>query len=112
LADPAVQSRLTEFGYEAFPSERQTTEALAALQRADADNGRRSSKSLPQGGMTANGGEAGLGSMPPANWLRHDRAFPWKLPPLILLLNSLEWGTALPLCHRAMIALRQARSIP
>ncbi len=37
LADPAAKSRLAELGYEAFPRERQTPEALAALQRADAD---------------------------------------------------------------------------
>ena len=36
LADPAVRSRLTELGYEVFPRERQTPEALAALQKADA----------------------------------------------------------------------------
>jgi len=37
LADPAMRSRLAELGYEAFPRERQTPEALAALQRADAE---------------------------------------------------------------------------
>jgi tripartite-type tricarboxylate transporter receptor subunit TctC len=37
LADPATRSRLAELGYEAFPRERQTPEALAALQRADAE---------------------------------------------------------------------------
>jgi tripartite-type tricarboxylate transporter receptor subunit TctC len=36
LADPAVRSRLSEVGYEVFPRERQTPEALAALQKADA----------------------------------------------------------------------------
>jgi tripartite-type tricarboxylate transporter receptor subunit TctC len=36
LADPSVRSRLTELGYEVFPRERQTPEALAALQKADA----------------------------------------------------------------------------
>lgn len=35
LADPAVRSRLVDFGYEVFPSERQTPEALGALQKAD-----------------------------------------------------------------------------
>ena len=37
LADPAVRSRLVELGYEPFPRERQTPEALAALQKADAE---------------------------------------------------------------------------
>jgi tripartite-type tricarboxylate transporter receptor subunit TctC len=37
LADPATRSRLAELGYEAFPRERQTPEALAALQRTDAE---------------------------------------------------------------------------
>jgi tripartite-type tricarboxylate transporter receptor subunit TctC len=37
LADPAVRSRLTELGYEIFPRERQTAEALAALQKADSE---------------------------------------------------------------------------
>jgi tripartite-type tricarboxylate transporter receptor subunit TctC len=36
LADPAVRSRLVDFGYEVFPRERQTPEALGALQKADA----------------------------------------------------------------------------
>jgi tripartite-type tricarboxylate transporter receptor subunit TctC len=35
LADPSVQSRLLELGLELFPRERQTPEALGALQRAD-----------------------------------------------------------------------------
>ena len=35
LADPAVRSRLVDFGYEVFPHERQTPEALGALQKAD-----------------------------------------------------------------------------
>jgi tripartite-type tricarboxylate transporter receptor subunit TctC len=35
LGDPAVQSRLVELGYKAFPRDQQTPEALAALQRAD-----------------------------------------------------------------------------
>ena len=39
LADPAVRSRLVEFGAEIFPHEQQTPEALAALQKADAENG-------------------------------------------------------------------------
>ena len=37
LADPAVHSRLAEFGLEVFPREQQTPEALGALQRADAE---------------------------------------------------------------------------
>jgi tripartite-type tricarboxylate transporter receptor subunit TctC len=37
LADPTVRSRLTELGYEIFPRERQPPEALAALQKADAE---------------------------------------------------------------------------
>ena len=37
LADPAVRSRLVDLGNEIFPRERQTPEALAALQRADAE---------------------------------------------------------------------------
>jgi tripartite-type tricarboxylate transporter receptor subunit TctC len=36
LADPAVRSRLTELGYDVFPREKQTPEALASLQKADA----------------------------------------------------------------------------
>ena len=37
LSDPTVQSRLAGLGMEIFPRERQTPEALAALQKADAD---------------------------------------------------------------------------
>jgi tripartite-type tricarboxylate transporter receptor subunit TctC len=37
LADPAVRSRLVDLGFEAFPREQQTPEALAALQKADAE---------------------------------------------------------------------------
>jgi tripartite-type tricarboxylate transporter receptor subunit TctC len=37
LADPAVQSRLAEIDDEIFPRERQTPEALGALQKADAE---------------------------------------------------------------------------
>jgi tripartite-type tricarboxylate transporter receptor subunit TctC len=37
LDAPAARSRLAELGYEAFPRERQTPEALAALQKADAE---------------------------------------------------------------------------
>jgi tripartite-type tricarboxylate transporter receptor subunit TctC len=37
LADPAVRARLTEFGSEIFPRAQQTLEALAALQKADAE---------------------------------------------------------------------------
>jgi tripartite-type tricarboxylate transporter receptor subunit TctC len=37
LADPAAQSRLTELGYETFPRERQSPEALAAWQKASAE---------------------------------------------------------------------------
>jgi tripartite-type tricarboxylate transporter receptor subunit TctC len=37
LADPAVRSRLADLGLEIFPRERQTPEALAALQKADAE---------------------------------------------------------------------------
>jgi tripartite-type tricarboxylate transporter receptor subunit TctC len=37
LADSAVRSRLTEFGGEIFMREQQTPEALAAIQRADAE---------------------------------------------------------------------------
>jgi tripartite-type tricarboxylate transporter receptor subunit TctC len=37
LADPAVRSRFAELGYEVFPRERQTADALAALQKADAE---------------------------------------------------------------------------
>ena len=36
LADPTVRTRLIDLGFEIFPRERQTSEALAALQRADA----------------------------------------------------------------------------
>jgi tripartite-type tricarboxylate transporter receptor subunit TctC len=36
LADPAVRSRLADLGYEVFPRERQTPEALGAMQKADA----------------------------------------------------------------------------
>jgi tripartite-type tricarboxylate transporter receptor subunit TctC len=37
LADPAVRSRLVDLGLEIFPREQQTPEALAALQKADAE---------------------------------------------------------------------------
>jgi len=37
LADPGVRSRLADLGYEAFPRERQTPEALGAMQKADAE---------------------------------------------------------------------------
>jgi tripartite-type tricarboxylate transporter receptor subunit TctC len=37
LADPAVRSRLAELSFEVFPRERQTPEALGALQKADAE---------------------------------------------------------------------------
>jgi hypothetical protein len=37
LADPAVRSRLVDLGLEIFPRERQTPEALGALQRAAAE---------------------------------------------------------------------------
>jgi tripartite-type tricarboxylate transporter receptor subunit TctC len=37
LADPAVRSRIVELGNEVFPRERQTPEALGALQKADAE---------------------------------------------------------------------------
>jgi tripartite-type tricarboxylate transporter receptor subunit TctC len=36
MADPAVRSRLVDLGYEIFPRERQTPDALAALVKADA----------------------------------------------------------------------------
>jgi hypothetical protein len=36
LADPAVRSRLADFGLDIVPRERQTPEALDALVRADA----------------------------------------------------------------------------
>jgi tripartite-type tricarboxylate transporter receptor subunit TctC len=37
LADPAVRSRLVELGFEIFPREQQTPEALGALVKADAE---------------------------------------------------------------------------
>jgi len=37
LAEPAVQSRFLDLGLEIFPREKQTPEALSALQRADAE---------------------------------------------------------------------------
>jgi tripartite-type tricarboxylate transporter receptor subunit TctC len=37
LADPAVRFRLVDLGYEVFPRDQQTPEALGALQRADAE---------------------------------------------------------------------------
>jgi tripartite-type tricarboxylate transporter receptor subunit TctC len=37
LADPAVRSRIVDFGMEIFPREQQTPEALGALQKADAE---------------------------------------------------------------------------
>jgi tripartite-type tricarboxylate transporter receptor subunit TctC len=37
LADPAVRSRIIEFGVEIFPREQQTPEALGAMVRADAE---------------------------------------------------------------------------
>jgi tripartite-type tricarboxylate transporter receptor subunit TctC len=37
LADPVVQSRIVDLGFEVFPRDRQTPEALGALQKADAE---------------------------------------------------------------------------
>jgi Tripartite tricarboxylate transporter family receptor len=37
LADPAVRSRLADFGFEVYPHERQTPEALGAVVKADAE---------------------------------------------------------------------------
>jgi tripartite-type tricarboxylate transporter receptor subunit TctC len=37
LADPAVRSRLVELGFEVFPREQQTPEALGALVKAGAE---------------------------------------------------------------------------
>jgi hypothetical protein len=37
LADPVVRSRFTDLGFETFPRERQTPEALGALVKADAE---------------------------------------------------------------------------
>jgi tripartite-type tricarboxylate transporter receptor subunit TctC len=37
LADPAVRSRLIDLGYDIFPREKQTPEALGALQKSDAE---------------------------------------------------------------------------
>jgi tripartite-type tricarboxylate transporter receptor subunit TctC len=37
LSDSAVRSRITDFGNEIFPREQQTPEALAAMQKADAE---------------------------------------------------------------------------
>jgi hypothetical protein len=37
LADPALPARLVPLGMELFPHERQTPEALAAMQKADAE---------------------------------------------------------------------------
>jgi tripartite-type tricarboxylate transporter receptor subunit TctC len=37
LADPAVRSRIVEFGAEIFPDDQQTPEALGALRKADAE---------------------------------------------------------------------------
>jgi hypothetical protein len=36
LADPAVRSRLVDLGFEVFPREQQTPEALGAMVKADA----------------------------------------------------------------------------
>jgi tripartite-type tricarboxylate transporter receptor subunit TctC len=41
LADAAVRSRLVELGFELFPIEQQTPEALAAIQKADAEKAHR-----------------------------------------------------------------------
>jgi tripartite-type tricarboxylate transporter receptor subunit TctC len=37
LSDPAVRSRLADLGYEVFPREQQTPEALGALVKAEAE---------------------------------------------------------------------------
>jgi tripartite-type tricarboxylate transporter receptor subunit TctC len=37
LADAAVRSRVVDLGFEIFPRDQQTPEALGALQRADAE---------------------------------------------------------------------------
>jgi len=46
LADPAVRSRLADLGMEIFPRDRQTPEARAALQKADAEKWRPPIKEL------------------------------------------------------------------
>jgi tripartite-type tricarboxylate transporter receptor subunit TctC len=50
LGDKAVQLRLAELGFEIFPRERQTPEALAALMKADADKW---SPIIKESGITA-----------------------------------------------------------
>jgi hypothetical protein len=37
LADQGLRSRLVDLGYEVYPRERQTPEALGALRKADAE---------------------------------------------------------------------------
>lgn len=37
LADPSVRSRIADLGFEIFPREQQTSEALGALVKADAE---------------------------------------------------------------------------
>jgi tripartite-type tricarboxylate transporter receptor subunit TctC len=37
LADQTLRSRLVELGYDVYPGERQTPEALAAIRKADAE---------------------------------------------------------------------------
>ena len=37
LSDQAVRSRLADLGYEVYPRERQTPEALNAMRKADAE---------------------------------------------------------------------------
>jgi hypothetical protein len=44
LADPEVRSRFADLGLEIVPREQQTPEALAAMQKADIENGGRSSR--------------------------------------------------------------------
>jgi tripartite-type tricarboxylate transporter receptor subunit TctC len=44
LADPAAQAKMAELGQEIYPRARQTPEAFGALQRAEIENGGRSSR--------------------------------------------------------------------
>jgi Tripartite tricarboxylate transporter family receptor len=89
LADPVVRSRLTEFGGEIFPREQQTPQALAAMQKADAEKwlanyeGGRHQGGMSRGHDTCNPtlqGIAASGQNEPSKHVRSGGSFVRKRP--------------------------------